>query len=600
MTEEESSYYNNIFNLLDKQNLGYIDSKSAAIFMKKSNLSQEILKNIWYNSSQSKKNGLTRDEFFISLRLIALAQNNLPFTKKEIENNNPIPPLPSFATFNHNNSINYNRDNNINNKFEEENGDDESVYEIPEYNAILYKKFFENNKDSKENYISTKKAIELWKSDTSSDFTIKKVANSLKPLEKTGYLNLKEFQVANHLLSICNCHEIPIPLPNCLLKFLGRPLNTNKQKQRKNNYYKNFNDYLNKNSDNINNINNNNQYMLNNDYSMENNYNKEYDKQNSLPNTNFNNRISDSNEIEIQKFKSEENEITKNINDNDDNTINRGENHENNILVNEVNEFNKDINNKNKESNNLNNIDEINDECKNNNDKSDKILENNESEMNNNSKQHKFKSSINSFNINIKNNKINNNNDIILENILKRMEELEIKNKENNTQIFLLLSKIDSLQKEQNKINKEMIELKDQFKKIKSQNNTFKPQKNKIVKNNNNSLSISLNDVFSEEIKKEKDNFLAIANCPTEKPNQALNNGFQRLQKKINIKRNNRNDKKINYSNTCSKNKNNTININDNIVQNKNNLKKKPMTSKNIPLDALETYPQNASDNNDN
>ena len=595
MTEEESSYYNKIFNLLDKQNLGYIDSKSAAIFMKKSNLSQEILKNIWYNSSQSKKNGLTRDEFFIALRLIALAQNNLPFTKKEIENNNPIPPLPSFATFNHNNSINYNRDNNINNKFEEENGDDESVYEIPEYNAILYKKFFENNKDSKENYISTKKAIELWKSDTSSDFTIKKVANSLKPLEKTGYLNLKEFQVANHLLSICNCHEIPIPLPNCLLKFLGRPLNTNKQKQRKKNYYKNFNDYLNKNSD----INNN-QYMLNNDYSMENNYNKEYDKQNSLPNTNFNNRISDSNEIEIQKFKSEENEIIKNINDNDDNTINRDENHENNILVNEVNEFNKDINNKNKESNDLNNIDEINDECKNNNDKSDKILENNESEMNNNSKLHKFKSSINSFNINIKNNKINNNNDIILENILKRMEELEIKNKENNTQIFLLLSKIDSLQKEQNKINKEMIELKDQFKKIKSQNNTFKPQKNKIVKNNNNSLSISLNDVFSEEIKKEKDNFLIIANCPTEKPNQGLNNGFQRLQKKINIKRNNRNDKKINYSNTGSKNKNNTINKNANILQNKNNLKKKSMTSKNIPLDDLEKYPQNAIDNNNN
>ena len=596
MTEEESSYYNKIFNLLDKQNLGYIDSKSAAIFMKKSNLSQEILKNIWYNSSQSKKSGLNRDEFFIALRLIALAQNNLPFTKKEIENNSPIPPLPSFATFNHNNSINYNRDNNVDNKFEEENEDDEAVYEIPEYNAILYKKFFENNKDSEENYISTKKAIELWKSDTSSDFTIKRVANSLKPLEKSGFLNLKEFQVANHLLSICNCHEIPIPLPNCLLKFLGRPLNTNKQKQRKKNDYKNFNDYLNKNSDNI----NNNQYVLNNDYSMQNNYNKEYSKQNSLPNTNFNNRISDSNEIEIQKFKSEETEISKNINEYDDNnTINKNENHENNISVNEENEFNKDINNKNKESNNLNNIDENNDEYKNNNDISDKILDNNESEMNNN-KLHKFKSSINSFNANIKNNKINNNNDNILENILKRMEELEIKNKENSTQISLLLSKIDSLQREQNKINKEMTELKDEFKKIKSQNNAFKSPKKKIVENNKNSLIISLNNVFSEEIKKEKDSFLFEDNSPLEKPNQTLNEGFQRLHKKINIKRKDKNDMKKYYSNTGVKNKNNTNNINDNILQNKNNLKKKPMTSKNIPLDALERYPQNASDNNDN
>ena len=597
MTEEESSYYNKIFNLLDKQNLGYIDSKSAAIFMKKSNLSQEILKNIWYNSSQSKKNGLTRDEFFIALRLIALAQNNLPFTKKEIENNSPIPPLPSFANFNYNNSINYNRDNNVDNKFEEENEDDESVYEIPEYNAILYKKFFENNKDSKENYISTKKAIELWKSDTSSDFTIKRVANSLKPLEKNGFLNLKEFQVANHLLSICNCHEIPIPLPNCLLKFLGRPLNKNKQKQRKKNDYKDFNDYLNKNSDNIN---NNNQYMLNNDYSMQNNYNKEYIKQNSLPNTNFNNRISDSNEIEIQKFKSEETEISKNINEYDDNnTINKNEYHENNISVNEDNEFNKDINNKNKETNNLNNIEEINDEYKNNNDINDKILDNNENEVNNN-KIHKFKSSINSFNTNIKKNAINNNNDIILENILKRMEELEIKNKENNTQISLLLSKIDSLQREQNKINKEMTELKEEFKKIKFQNNAFKPQKNKIVKNNKNSLSISLNNVFSEEIKKEKDNFLFKDNSPPEKPNQTLNEGFQRLHKKINIKRKDKNDMQNYYSNTAIKNKNNINNINDKILQNKNTLKKKPMISKNIPLDALETYPQNASDNNDN
>jgi len=41
--------------------------------------------------------------FFIALRLIALAQNGFPYTKNEIEDNNQIPPLPFFSSFNINN-----------------------------------------------------------------------------------------------------------------------------------------------------------------------------------------------------------------------------------------------------------------------------------------------------------------------------------------------------------------------------------------------------------------------------------------------------------------------------------------------------------------
>jgi hypothetical protein len=36
------------------------------------------------------------NEFYIALRLVALAQNNIPFTEQEIINNYPIPPLPVF------------------------------------------------------------------------------------------------------------------------------------------------------------------------------------------------------------------------------------------------------------------------------------------------------------------------------------------------------------------------------------------------------------------------------------------------------------------------------------------------------------------------
>ena len=186
------------------------------IFLKKSKHSQDILKNIWSISSHT-KNGLTRNDFFIALRLIALAQNGFPYTKNEIENNKPIPPLPIFSSFN--NNINNNKVENYNNNNEEEEIN-ESEYEIPEANIILYKKYFENNKDSNDNYISTKKAIEMWKRNSIKDFTIKKIANSLIPLERKGFLNLKEFQVASHLLSICNYKEITNPLPNCLLKFM--------------------------------------------------------------------------------------------------------------------------------------------------------------------------------------------------------------------------------------------------------------------------------------------------------------------------------------------------------------------------------------------
>ena len=224
--------------------------------MKKSKLSQDILKNIWAISAHTKK-GLTKNDFFIALRLIALAQNHYPYTINEIENNNPIPPLPFFSSFNNNN----NKDENYNNSDKEEELN-ESEYEIPEQNIILYKNYFENNKDSNDNYISTKKLIEMWKRNSINDFTIKKIANSLKPLEKKGFLNLKEFQVASHLLSICNYKEITIPLPNCLLKFLGRPLNKEKIKKIKTNYI-NFNDYVKKNSYNNNNYLNN-QIELNN------------------------------------------------------------------------------------------------------------------------------------------------------------------------------------------------------------------------------------------------------------------------------------------------------------------------------------------------
>ena len=574
LTEEDSSYYNNIFNILDSQKLGIIDSKKAALFLKKSNLSQNILKNIWSISSQTKKSGLSRDEFFISLRLIALAQNNFPFTRKEIENNNPLPPLPTFSSFN-----NINHDNkNSNNKKEkeEEEYEDESVYEIPEYNINLYKKYFEMNKDSKDNYISTKKANEMWKRNSTSLFTLQKVANSLKPLEKKGFLNLKEFQVANHLLSICNCHEIPNPLPNCLLNFLGRPLNENQTKKRKIKSYKNFNDYMNQN------------FTSNNNNQLEDNFDN-------------NQKISESNEFDSQKVNPEEIETIGNINENNI-KINQNENNVHNKFFNsnDENGFDKDKinNNENTHSNDSENLYNKNENLV------DKIENEDEKKKNNtinnvlisrNNKNLKktFKSSIkeNKNDNEEKSKNINNDNTLLF--IMKRLDELETKNKNNNSKISFLISKVNTLQKEQIKINKEMIELKKEIEIIKGQ----KRPKNK----NNNSLFISLNNVFSEEIKKENNNIILNENQNDDKSKQIINNN-QRIQKKLIIKREDKNDGRKSFQ---INNENILLNYNQkqnkNEDKNYNNLKRKELNiKKKIPMDGkdeINKFPKNGNDN---
>ena len=72
LTNEEYSYYNNIFETLDKNKIGYIDTKKADFFLKKSNLFQQILKYIWPISTHKTK-GLNRNEFFYSIKINSIS-----------------------------------------------------------------------------------------------------------------------------------------------------------------------------------------------------------------------------------------------------------------------------------------------------------------------------------------------------------------------------------------------------------------------------------------------------------------------------------------------------------------------------------------------
>ena len=172
------------------------------------------------------------------------------------------------------------------------------------------------------------------------------------------------------------------------------------------------------------------------------------------------------------------------------------------------------------------------------------------------------------------------------------MEELEKKNKDNNSKISVLISRINILQKEQQKINKEMNELKDEFKKIKSNNcneinnrnilqNLEKKAKTKSTIKYNNSLNILLNNEFSEDIIKENNNFILNENISNKNLNNTYFNNFGRVQRKIIIKRDDKND-----------NKRGDINENDN---NKKLKGKKIDNFKKSPLNGNDKFPK---DNN--
>ena len=230
LTQDEQNMFSKIYKYLDPQSKGRIDGKPAADFMKRSNLDKFTLKNIWLIAAQTNNKFLEREELFVALRLIALAQNNMPVSEKSIEMNYPIPPLPKFNRNGINNNIN-NNNNIINNN--------NNIYEITEKEKMLYKNIFDNNKENNDERIKAHNAILIWKENNASDETIKTVAKIINPLEIKGFFNLREFQVASHMVSISNQCALPQKLPDNLLIYLGRDfinnMNTNNNLNNGNN-----------------------------------------------------------------------------------------------------------------------------------------------------------------------------------------------------------------------------------------------------------------------------------------------------------------------------------------------------------------------------
>ncbi|XP_052521906.1 epidermal growth factor receptor substrate 15 isoform X6 [Tympanuchus pallidicinctus] len=86
--------YEKFYRQVDSANTGRVLASDAAVFLKKSGLTDLVLGKIWDLADTDSKGILNKQEFFIALRLVACAQNGLDVSLSSL--NLPVPP-PRFT-----------------------------------------------------------------------------------------------------------------------------------------------------------------------------------------------------------------------------------------------------------------------------------------------------------------------------------------------------------------------------------------------------------------------------------------------------------------------------------------------------------------------
>ena len=137
----------------------------------------------------------------------------MPFTTQSIEMNNPIPPLPFFNLNNYQNNQNDNSNQNNNNHQNNINNiqfiNNQNPYEISEKEKAFFQNIFYNKKEPNMERITAHNSILIWKNNNVDYEAIKNIAFLIKPLENKGFFNLKEFQVACHLITLSKKIQLP-------------------------------------------------------------------------------------------------------------------------------------------------------------------------------------------------------------------------------------------------------------------------------------------------------------------------------------------------------------------------------------------------------
>ncbi len=92
---EERGTYSSMYDLACPTGTSKIEGKDAVAFLRRSGLPKDVLKQIWEISAKSNASSLVRDEFYIALRLVALAQADKEVSERAIMIDIDA-PLPRF------------------------------------------------------------------------------------------------------------------------------------------------------------------------------------------------------------------------------------------------------------------------------------------------------------------------------------------------------------------------------------------------------------------------------------------------------------------------------------------------------------------------
>ena len=230
MTPEERGYFSSLLEIADKNMTGKLEGKTGANFLKKSGLPTDVLKRIWLIAAQTDCKFLERDEFYIALRLVALAQNNMECSPESIRLNHPLPPLPKFdlkseeqmmSSMSNITASSTNMSSNIQNQMNM-NANSENVFALSNKEIEGYQNVFLMNKDM-QNSISIIKAKQIWNGTGVSNDTMNYILSLMQSeLKDQDSLTDKEFHVATHLIyKTLNMSSLPQSLPNELKSYLS-------------------------------------------------------------------------------------------------------------------------------------------------------------------------------------------------------------------------------------------------------------------------------------------------------------------------------------------------------------------------------------------
>lgn len=92
----EYSYYSHMHSKANPSNDGKVQAGDLVSFLKTSGLDKSKLKNIWEISAKSSGDYLTKEEFYVALKLVALEQKGIPGTEAAIRSELET-DLPKFS-----------------------------------------------------------------------------------------------------------------------------------------------------------------------------------------------------------------------------------------------------------------------------------------------------------------------------------------------------------------------------------------------------------------------------------------------------------------------------------------------------------------------